>query len=103
MSKKPLTEEQSRKQLLDWARKYGAEEQLLKIFHRYDDLLRGCKTQEEREAIQVMANLEVHNFFGGAGALEVNGKTIKEDPAYEAQQKKLKEEELIRKALTRSK
>jgi hypothetical protein len=101
MSKKPLTEEQSRKQLLGWARQYGAEEQLLKIFARYDDLLRGCKTQEERSAVQVMGNLEIHNFFGGKGALEVNGMTIKEDPAYEEQQKRLREEELKKAALTK--
>jgi len=100
---KPLTEEKSREQLLDWAKKYGAEEQLLKIFHRYDDLLRGCKTNKEREAIQVMGNLEIHNFFGGNGALEVNGKTIKEDPAYEEQQKKIKEEELFKKVFDKKK
>lgn len=99
--KKPLSEAESRQQLLDWARKFGAEEQLLKIFHRYDDLLKGCKTQQEREAVQVMGNVEIHNFFGGQGALEVNGKTIKEDPAYEEQQKKTREEELRKEVLTR--
>jgi SspJ family small acid-soluble spore protein len=98
---KVLSEEQSRDQILGWCRKYGCEEQALKIFSRYDDLLKGAKTREEREAIQIMGNCELHDLFGAQGALEVNGKTIKEDPAYEAQQKRLKEEELIRRALTR--
>lgn len=88
------TEKETRKQLLSWARKFGAENELLKMFSRYDDLLKGAKTDEEKAAIQAMGALEVHNFFGGQGALEVNGQTIKEDPAYEAQQKRLREEEL---------
>lgn len=101
MSKKPLSEAASRKQLLNVAKQHGAEGDLLKIFHRYDELLKGCKTPEERSAVQVMGNLEVHNFFGGKGALEVNGMTVKEDPEYEEQQKRLKEEELKKIALTR--
>lgn len=95
------TEKQSRKNLLGWAREFGAEAELLKIFARYDDLIKGCKSKEDLDMIQVMGNLEIHNFFGGQGALEVNGKTIKEDPAYEAQQKRLKEEELRKIAQTR--
>jgi hypothetical protein len=101
MASKVKTEKESRDQLLGWARKYGSEAQLLKIFARYDDLLKGCKSEEEKKAIQVMGNIEIHDFFGGAGALEVNGQTIKEDPDYEAQQKRFREEELIKKALTR--
>lgn len=96
MAKKIKTEKESREQLLGWAREYGAEERLLKIFNRFDDLLKGCKHPAEREALQVMGNLEIHNFFGGQGALTVDGKTVKEDPAYDAQQKRLKEEELLK-------
>lgn len=96
-----MSEQETRKQLLGWARKYGAEQQLLAIFNRYDDLLKGAKTPEERESISVMANVEVYQFFGGNGYLEVNGKTILEDPDYEAQQKRLNEEELRKAANTR--
>jgi hypothetical protein len=80
MSKKPpLNEEQSREQLLGWARQYGCEEALLKIFRRYDDLLRGCKTKEERKAIAAMGLLEIHNFFsGGGGTLSADGMIIKQ-------------------------
>lgn len=74
------SEKESRERLLAWARKYGAEAELMKIFARYDDLLRGAKTPEEREAIQMMGAVEVHSFFGGNSpdaSLVVNGKQVK--------------------------
>jgi hypothetical protein len=61
---KPPSEKASRAQLLDWAKKYGCHEDLLKIFAKYDDLLRGCKNEEERKTVQIMAITEVNNFFG---------------------------------------
>jgi hypothetical protein len=76
----PINEKESRRKLLSLARGYGAEADLLKIFKRYDDLLKGCKTDEERKAVATMGCLEVHNFFGGDGGLTVGGKIIKEDP-----------------------
>src|ERR1700678_1601901 len=98
---KTLSEKESREQLIGWARKYGAEAQLMKIFMRYDDLLKGCKTAEEREQIQIMGNIEIHDFFGGNGALEVGGKMIREDKEYIAYKKRLAEEEMIKEALTK--
>jgi hypothetical protein len=98
---KTLNEKESREQLLGWARQYGAEAQLLKIFARYDDLLKGCKTEEERKSIQVMGNIEIHDFFGGNGALEVGGKMIREDKEYTAYKKRVEEEALIKEALTK--
>jgi hypothetical protein len=61
---KPMNEKDSRAQLIGWARKYGCEEDLLKLFARYDTLLRNCKNDEERKAIQAMAVMEVNQFFG---------------------------------------
>lgn len=80
MAKKPINEKESRRRLLSLARGYGAEAELLNIFKRYDDLLKGCKTDEEKKAVATMGCLEVHNFFGGDGGLTVGGKVIKEDP-----------------------
>ena len=78
---KVKTEKESRNLLLEWARSYGAEDQLKKIFSRYDDLLKGCKTEEERKAVQAMGIVEIHNFFSGGstdqGTLTVDGKQIK--------------------------
>ena len=80
MAKKVKSEKESREELIGWARKYGAEEQLLKIFARYDDLLKACKTEEERKAVQAMGVIEVHEFFSGGtpgGSLTIDGRQIK--------------------------
>lgn len=81
MAKKPKSEKESRAHLIGWARQYGCEEDLMKIFARYDDLLKGCKTKEEKEAVQAMGILEIHSFFSGgaqdSGTLTIDGKQIK--------------------------
>lgn len=76
MAKTP-SEKESRENLLGWARKYGCEAELQKIFTRYDDLLKGAKTKEERDAISMMGNIELHAFYGGDGPLVVNGVKLK--------------------------
>jgi|ERR1700722_8665881 len=82
MAKKIPGEKESREQLIGWARKYGCEAELLKIFARYDDLLKGCKTPEERKAVATMGIVEIHNFFGSDdGGLVVGGQVIKDDPS----------------------
>ena len=67
---KIASEKQSRTQLIGWARKYGCEAELLKIFNRYDDALKGCKSNEEIKVIQAMGIIEINNFFG-AVALDI--------------------------------
>jgi hypothetical protein len=74
---KPISEKDSREQLRGWSQKYGCEAELQKIFDRYDDLLKGAKTKQERDAISAMGNLELHAFFGGNGELIVNGVRLK--------------------------
>ncbi len=80
MAKKAMSEKETRKELIGWARKYGAESQLLKLFTRYDDLLKDCKTEEDRKAIQAMGVLEINSFFTGylegGKTLTIDGKEI---------------------------
>ena len=59
-----MSEKESRAQLMGHARANGCEEDLQKLFDRYDNALRGCKTMEERKAIQAMGLMEFNNFFG---------------------------------------
>lgn len=73
---KPLSEKQSRQQLIDWARKYGCETDLLNIFKRHEDALKGCKTEKERKTIVAMGILEIDRFFGGKGDLTIDGKSL---------------------------
>jgi hypothetical protein len=65
MSKTP-NEKQSRTNLLGWAKSVGCYADLVKLFNRYDDLLKGAKTNKDKKAIQVMAITELNKFFGTA-------------------------------------
>jgi hypothetical protein len=62
--KPPPTEKETRNNLIGWARKYGCEADLMKIFNRYDVLLKHAKSQEEYKLIQVMGIKEIEQFFG---------------------------------------
>lgn len=64
---KPMSEKESRSQLMGHARANGCEEALQKLFNRYDNALLGCRTNEERKAVQVMGIMEFNQFFGKAG------------------------------------
>lgn len=64
MSKKKIpTEKETKENLLGWAKRNGLEQSLLKLYARYEDLLKGAKSEEERKAIQVMGISEFNNFF----------------------------------------
>ena len=81
MAKKPVkSEKETKEHLLGWARKYGCEADLLKIFSRYEDLIKGCRTPEEKKAVATMGIVEIHEFFSGKkGGLVVNDEIIKDD------------------------
>ena len=72
-------EKTSRINLLAIAKEWGIEEDLKKIFKRYDDLLKGCKTDEERKAVGTAGVIELHNLLDGRkdGRLIVNGVIVK--------------------------
>jgi hypothetical protein len=63
-SKKPMSEKETRARLFGWAQKNGCEEDLQKLFDRYDSALKGCTTTEERKAVQAMGIMEFNAFFG---------------------------------------
>lgn len=75
--KKPvLNEQETRQKLLGLASDLGFGPDLLKILNRYDNLLRNCTNELERQQIGVMANVEIHKLFGFRNALVVNGVEI---------------------------
>lgn len=73
------TEKESREFLFSWAKKYGCVQELSNLFKRYEDLLKGCKSEEEKKAIQTMGILEIHKMFDGGerGTLFIDGKQVK--------------------------
>src|ERR1700722_5055082 len=57
------TETQTREKLIIAAKLGGFEDDLLKIFARYDNMLRGAKTREEAEAIGIMGVNDVNKLM----------------------------------------
>jgi len=88
-SKTP-TEKETREKLLTAAKLGGFEDDVVKLFARYDDYLKGCISKEEREAMAVMAIRELNMIFnmhpnfafkdvyGINQHMTINGKIIKE-------------------------
>ncbi len=60
-------EKESRKNILAAARANGLEEEVLKIFNRYDNALKGCKTEQEKYTVGIMGIMELNKLFGGTG------------------------------------
>lgn len=75
MSKK-ASETQMRRGILATARGWGCEKDVLKIFDRYDRLLKNCTNPIERYQIGVMGAAEVHKFLGCRGPLVIDGQEI---------------------------
>lgn len=71
-----VPESQFRTRLLNLAKNAGCEDDLKKIFNRYDNLLRNCTNPQERKAISIMGIAEIHRFFGCTDALVVAGQEI---------------------------
>lgn len=72
----PLSEKDTREKLFYLAKTLGCDNELKKIFNRYDNLLKHCSNLEERKQMVVMANVEVHKLFNFKNPLVVNGQEI---------------------------
>ena len=78
MTKKILSEAATRNNILEYARHLGCEGDVLKIFAKYDNLLRNCTNPMERQAISYAGNEELHMFLDAkaAGTITVGNKII---------------------------
>lgn len=79
LSNKVLSEQETRKRLLTHARMVGCEGDMLKIFAKYDKLLRNCTNELERRDIGKLAAVEVYRLLGGGGELYVDGQLVCKD------------------------
>jgi hypothetical protein len=73
-------EYESRKHLINWARDYGIEGDLIKIFSKTDSMLRACADPIERKRIAVAGILEVNNLFSFQGLVVNNVQLAPVDP-----------------------
>lgn len=74
MKKKVATEAETRKNILEYARSLGCEGDVIKILNKYDALLKNCTNEEERKAIGIMGNVEMHRLLSSdPGELIIGG------------------------------
>lgn len=76
---KILTEQETRRRLLNMARNLGgptAEYDVKNILDKYDRALKNCKNNEEKVFIKHAGIAEIHKYFGFAGNLVVSGKEL---------------------------
>ena len=76
MSKKPLTEYETREKILNYSKMVGCEPEVRAIFNRVDLMLKNCTNQQERAEIAKYGVLEVYHILDSYGELEVNGKIV---------------------------
>ena len=78
MSKKILSERETRKNILEVATTLHCERDIMQIFDKYDCMLKNCTNPMERQAISIAGNEEIHYFLDAkrAGAITVNGHII---------------------------
>ena len=74
MAKK--TEAETRKKILEQARSVGMEEQVLKIFARYDEAMKNAKDEFQRKHLAQLGAAELHKLFGCQGPLVIGGQEI---------------------------
>jgi hypothetical protein len=75
ISKKVLTEKETRGKFLTRTRKLGCEREMLMLFAKYDNLLRNCTNEEERKGISQLGAYEVGKLLGFE-ELVVDGMTV---------------------------
>ncbi len=70
------SEEKSRKNILNHARRLGCEKEMILLFEKYDKLLRNCKNKSERDDIGKLGCVEMFNLLNTTGTLTVNYKKV---------------------------
>lgn len=79
LKNKVLSEQETRKRLLTHARMVGCEGDILKLFAKYDSLIRNCTNEKEKKDIGKLASVEIYKLLGGGGELYVDGQLVCKD------------------------
>ena len=71
-------EEETRKRILQMAglMGYECEEQMKRLFYKFDTLLKNCKNRKERRDISKLAILEVYRLLDAYDSIYVDGEII---------------------------
>lgn len=79
LSDRVVSERESRRRWLTYARTYGFEKDLLLVFAKYDKLLKNCSNERERDDIRKLGCVEVYKLLGGGGELYIDGQLVVKD------------------------
>jgi hypothetical protein len=83
-NRKVASEKSTRESIIQLAREQGVEEQAIKIITKYEDAVKGCRDEYERQHIAIQGLAELHRLIGCVGPLVVDGKVILPSrPGYE--------------------
>lgn len=76
---KILPEYEYRKRLLAMAREFGIEYDMLRIFDKYDRMMRNCPNEDERKDMAKLGILSIHNLLSRGKQLYVNNELVADD------------------------
>jgi hypothetical protein len=79
LSGKVMPEWETRKKILHHAKIVGCEGDMLKLFAKFDKLMRNCTNDKEREDIGKLGAFETWRLLGGGGQLYVDGQLVADD------------------------
>ncbi len=80
-------EDETRKRIIARAIYMGCGEEVKAIIKKYDNLLKNCTNDKEREAIGILGVTELSKYMD-CTSLTVNGIVIQDDSDFEKQQNK---------------
>lgn len=71
-----MPEDETRRKILNQARRLGCETEIRNIFNKIDKLMRNCTNESERLDIGKMGALEVYKMLGLYGKMYVNNELV---------------------------
>jgi hypothetical protein len=79
LSNKVLPEAESRRRILKHAKQEGCLKEMMILLAKYDNLLRHCTNEKERNDISSIGVVEIWRLLGGGGELVIDGQIVCKD------------------------
>lgn len=79
LSKKIVSEKETRAKFLAEARRMGCEKEMFLLLSKYDNLMRNCTNDKERRDISKLGCVDIYRLLGGGGELYVDGQLVVKD------------------------
>ena len=71
-----MSEQKTREKIMIQAIKLGCGLEVAGLFKKYDDLLKTCTNDSEREHIKVLAITDIYKFIGFSGGLTIDNQVV---------------------------